>query len=277
MMSSTVGKYQVVPFPKERRGVVDLGFVAKFVHPMRGLVEIDVTEARRLIHEHEERTGEKISFTAFIVGCVAKAVAADRSVHAYRNWRGRLVIFDDVDVATLIERKRNGKLFPLSYVVRAADKKSVYDIHREIRAVQNNQVADPAMRTLSLASSVPAFVRRLYFLYARQRPHILKQFMGTVIVTAVGMFGKHSGWGITLPGNSLGLLIGGIGRKPGVIDGPDGLDDQIAIREYLCVTITFNHDVIDGAPAARFTECFIDLVESAFGLRDLPDEVSSGR
>jgi pyruvate/2-oxoglutarate dehydrogenase complex dihydrolipoamide acyltransferase (E2) component len=266
-MFKTAEKYEVVPFPKERRMAVDLGFMARYVHPMRGLLEIDVSEARYLIREHEARTGEKISFTGFIVACVAKAVAANRHVHAYRNWRGQLVIFDDVDVAILIERKRNGKVFPLSYVTRAADKKSVYDIHREIRAVQANPLAGPDMARLSLVTSLPSFVRRLYFLYARQRPHILKHFMGTVIVTAVGMFGEHGGWGITLPGNSLGVVIGGIGQKPGVVDG------QIAIREYLCVTITFNHDVIDGAPAARFTECFVDLVESAYGLGNLPEKV----
>jgi pyruvate/2-oxoglutarate dehydrogenase complex dihydrolipoamide acyltransferase (E2) component len=275
-MSSTSEKHEVVPFPKERRTATDLRFIARYVHPMTGLVEIDVTEARRLIREHEERTGEAISFTGFIVACVGKAVAADRSVHAYRNGSGELVIFDDVDIGTMIERKRNGKRFPLGYVVRAADKKSVYDIHREIRAVQNNQVEDPGMRTLSLASSMPGFARRLYIRYALRRPHLLKRFMGTVIVTAIGMFVGHSGWGLTTPTNSLSLVIGGIGRKPGVVDGlngldgPNGPDGHIAIREYLCVTIAFNHEVIDGAPAARFTECFIDLVEGAYGLHDLP-------
>jgi pyruvate/2-oxoglutarate dehydrogenase complex dihydrolipoamide acyltransferase (E2) component len=42
--------------------------------------------------------------------------------------------------------------------------------------------------------------------------------------------------------------VGGIGVKPGVVDG------HIAIREYLSLTISLNHDLIDGAPAARFTE-----------------------
>lgn len=264
-MSRSSEKQQVIPFPKERRPSVDLKFVARYIHPMVGLVEIDVTEARRLIREHEERSGEKISFTAFIVGCVGQAVAADRSVHAYRNWRGQLVIFDDVDVGTMIERKRDGRRFPLGYVIRAADKKSVYDIHREIRAIQNNEMADPGMRTLSLATSLPAFVRRLYIRYALGRPQVLKQFMGTVIVTSVGMFAGHSGWGLNTPTNSLGLVIGGIGRKPGVIDG------QIAIREYLSMTIAFNHEVIDGAPAARFTQCFVDLVESGYGLGSLEE------
>jgi pyruvate/2-oxoglutarate dehydrogenase complex dihydrolipoamide acyltransferase (E2) component len=274
-MSGTSAKHELLPFPKERRTATDLGYVARHIHPMVALVEIDVTGARRLIREHEARSGEAISFTAFIVACVGKAVAADRAVHAYRNWRGQLVIFDDVDVGTMIERKRNGKRFPLGYVIRAADKKSVYDIHREIRAVQNDEAADPGMRKLLRAAALPAVVRRLFIRYAMLRPHLLKQFMGTVIVTSVGMFAGHSGWGLTTPTNSLGLVIGGIGRKPGFVDGgnrldsDNSLDGRVAVREYLCVTIAFDHTVIDGAPAARFTNYFVELVESAYGLHEL--------
>jgi pyruvate/2-oxoglutarate dehydrogenase complex dihydrolipoamide acyltransferase (E2) component len=54
--------------------------------------------------------------------------------------------------------------------------------------------------------------------------------------------------------------VGGIGVKPGVVDG------HIAIREYLSLTISLNHDLIDGAPAARFTERLKDLIESGYGL-----------
>jgi pyruvate/2-oxoglutarate dehydrogenase complex dihydrolipoamide acyltransferase (E2) component len=58
------------------------------------------------------------------------------------------------------------------------------------------------------------------------------------------------------------VTVGGIGEKPGVVDG------HIAIREYLSLTISFDHDMIDGAPAARFTQRLKDLVESGYGLFD---------
>jgi pyruvate/2-oxoglutarate dehydrogenase complex dihydrolipoamide acyltransferase (E2) component len=71
------------------------------------------------------------------------------------------------------------------------------------------------------------------------------------------MFGQSSGWGIGfLPMHTLGLTVGGIAEKPGVIDG------QIAIREYLDLTITFDHDIVDGAPAARFAQRFKEMIES---------------
>ena len=57
-----------------------------------------------------------------------------------------------------------------------------------------------------------------------------------------------------------GILLGGIGQKPGVVDG------QIAAREFLSLTVDFDHDIIDGAPAARFVQRFKELIERGEGL-----------
>ena len=38
--------------------------------------------------------------------------------------------------------------------------------------------------------------------------------------------------------------------------------------ERLSITVSFDHDIIDGAPAARFTERFKDLIELGYGLVD---------
>jgi len=50
--------------------------------------------------------------------------------------------------------------------------------------------------------------------------------------------------------------VGGIARKPGIYK------DKIEPREYLNVTLDFDHDIVDGAPAARFAQQFSELVES---------------
>jgi pyruvate/2-oxoglutarate dehydrogenase complex dihydrolipoamide acyltransferase (E2) component len=76
------------------------------------------------------------------------------------------------------------------------------------------------------------------------------------------MFGKGGGWGIPINDHTLDLTLGGIAEKPGVVDG------QIAIREYLCITLSFNHALIDGAPATRFTERLKELIESGYGLAE---------
>ena len=82
-------------------------------------------------------------------------------------------------------------------------------------------------------------------------------------MTAVGMFGEGGGWGIPLASHTLNITLGGIAEKPGVVDG------RIEIREYLSLTVTFDHDIIDGVPAARFAERFKDLIEAGYGLMEL--------
>jgi pyruvate/2-oxoglutarate dehydrogenase complex dihydrolipoamide acyltransferase (E2) component len=89
---------------------------------------------------------------------------------------------------------------------------------------------------------------------------VQKKYWGTVGITAVGMFGKGAGWGIPPATPTLMITLGGIGEKPGVVDG------HITMRDYLSLTISFDHDIIDGAPAARFTQRLKDLIESGYGL-----------
>ena len=54
-------------------------------------------------------------------------------------------------------------------------------------------------------------------------------------------------------------MVGGIAQKPGVVDG------CIVPREYLDVTLSFDHNIVDGAPAARFAQKFSELIEDGFG------------
>ena len=83
------------------------------------------------------------------------------------------------------------------------------------------------------------------------------------MVTSVGMFGRGGGWGIGfLPTHNLGITVGGISQKPGVKDG------KIQVREFLNLTISFDHDIIDGAPAARFTQSLVELIETAAVLKE---------
>jgi pyruvate/2-oxoglutarate dehydrogenase complex dihydrolipoamide acyltransferase (E2) component len=40
------------------------------------------------------------------------------------------------------------------------------------------------------------------------------------------------------------------------------------VRETLCLTVSFNHDIIDGAPAARFVKRLSELVKSGDAIRE---------
>jgi pyruvate/2-oxoglutarate dehydrogenase complex dihydrolipoamide acyltransferase (E2) component len=80
------------------------------------------------------------------------------------------------------------------------------------------------------------------------------------MVTAVGMFSRGASWGIPKPSQTLTVTLGGIAEKPGVVDG------QVVPREFLHITVSVDHDVVDGAPAARFGNELMTLIENAYGL-----------
>jgi pyruvate/2-oxoglutarate dehydrogenase complex dihydrolipoamide acyltransferase (E2) component len=259
-MEEKRASYKVLPFPTERAIVLDSGRLASRRHIIHALLEIDVTLARRLMREQKVKTGAAFSFTAFIVTCLARAVELNKLAHAYRSWRNQLILFDEVDVVTMIEAEV-GRV-ALAHIIRAANRKSLREIHDEIRGVQAQPARSEQKRWLTgWAPRLPAFIRGMFYWGLRQNPHWFKKYAGTVVVTSVGMFGKGGGWGIGfLPMHTTGLTVGGIADKPGVAEG------QIEIREYLNLTISFDHDVIDGAPAARFAQCLKELIESGYGL-----------
>ncbi|MEO6600344.1 MAG: hypothetical protein ABIQ16_10760, partial [Polyangiaceae bacterium] len=87
-----------VAFPPERRLVLDTLRIGQRKHMMHGLLEVDVTRARSLLWEHRERSGGRLSFTAFVLARLGRAVAAHPEVHVLRDWFGRSVLFEDVDV-----------------------------------------------------------------------------------------------------------------------------------------------------------------------------------
>ncbi len=256
--------YRVVSFPRLRRLATDLGYMARHRHTIRGLVEIDVTRPRQYIREHKGKTGETLSFTAFLVHCVGAAVDVDKAVHACQDWRGRLVIFDEVDVTVPVEVDTGTEKFLTGHIVRGANRKDVAAIHNEIRSAQGQALpeATKESRLLTRFTMLPGMFRRFLLRIIWSNPHLSKQVRGTVALTAVGMFGTRGGWGMSAPTHTLGIVVGGIAQKPTLVDG------RLELHEYLCLTLEFDHDIVDGAPAARFTQRFIELVESGHGLHD---------
>ncbi len=253
--------YKVVPYPKMQRWYAAMFRSAQHTPMIHGLIEVDVTRARAFLREHQAKTGESLSFTAFIIACLAKAVEEHKAVQAFRKGNKRLILFDEVDVYTLIEHDVAGQKQPMPYIVRAANRKTVREIHHEIRAAQVQDVAKALKEgVLSLPALLFGPFLWVFSWIGRTYPQVWKKYVGTVGITAVGMFGKGAGWGIPPALPTLMITVGGIGEKPVLVDG------QIVMRDYLSLTISFDHDIIDGAPAARFTQRLKDLIESGYGL-----------
>ncbi|HEX9039331.1 MAG TPA: 2-oxo acid dehydrogenase subunit E2 [Ktedonobacterales bacterium] len=254
-----------VPFPWLRVPIVDSLRVARHKPFMRALTEVDVTLARHALEAHEARSGERLSFTAYIITCVARAVADHPLVQARRLTRGPLLLFDDVDVCAQIEhRTSGGGRQATPYVIRAANRKPLRAIHAEIRAAQAASVDTPwAIRGRRLYPFIPSPLRRLFWWSLERFPRLRRRVAGTVMVSAVGMFGAGAGWGVTSgSGYSLEILLGGIVDRPAIVNG------LLTARQRLCMTTSCDHNVIDGAPFTRFIQRMNELIASGYGLAE---------
>jgi pyruvate/2-oxoglutarate dehydrogenase complex dihydrolipoamide acyltransferase (E2) component len=259
--------YQVIPYPRYMRFAAAAYQSVRRKPMIHGLLEADVTEARALLRAHKARTGESLSFTAFLCACLGKAVDEHKAVQAFRLSGNRLVLFDDVDICIRIEREEAGQKYVVPYILRAANRKSFRELHEEIRVAQ---VADTHDRLTRFWFLPVALYRPFIWAFtriARRRPQVWKGNMGTVGVTSVGMFGRGAGWGIPLAAPTpLMVTVGGIGEKQTLVEG------RVERREYLSLTISVDHEVVDGAPATRFTQRFKELIESGYGLAGIVGE-----
>ena len=229
------------------------------IMPMHGLFDVDITTARSLLGRHEP----PLSLTAFVVASIGRAAAAHPEVHAYRDWRGRLVEHRYVDVQTLIEIPTSEGPFGLVHVVRDADIRSVADISAEIRAVKADSSTTASGRLLTTLGPALGHVPGLYpLMYAgMSRSRRVHLATGTVQVTAVGMFGNGGGYAIAPPTlASLLLVVGGVSRQPRAIG------DRVEIRDVLDLTLTIDHNIVDGSPATRFAADLRQILHTAAAL-----------
>ncbi len=181
--------------------------------------------------------GEKISYNTLLVAICARALRE----HPYMNasWVDSLpdnpgqpgvARHSGIHIGLAVDTSR-GLLVP---VLRDVGAKPLAQIHREL----NQLIA----RTLE----------------GRVSPDELRD--GTFTITNLGMF-EVDGFTpiINLPQAAI-LGVGRITRKAVVTD------DAIVARPVMTLSLSFDHRVVDGAPAARFLQRLKQLIERPFAL-----------
>jgi len=263
-----IGKYQIKPFTENRRNIVLILNEGWRRHSINAIIEADITESRKMIKDFEKKSGTKISFTGWIIKCIGQTLSENKELNALRHGKRKIVIFDDVDVAIPVERNTGNEIRPMIYILRKANEKSVLEITKEIRAIQKEKINENTQvlgRELSrfgkFALKSPTFLKKFLLWFSRRHGILKKKYMGTVGITSVGMKGRLPGWIIPLGGTTtFHFSLGSITKKPGVVG------NKVKAREFLNLTISVDHDIVDGAPLARFVDRLVELIEEGYGL-----------
>jgi pyruvate/2-oxoglutarate dehydrogenase complex dihydrolipoamide acyltransferase (E2) component len=254
MMKTNKG-YSILPLSFSRRAVIASASVTKEKNAIHTLTEVDISEPRRLMKLHFEKTGEKLSLTAYIVTCLAQVIKQHPQLNSFIKGR-KLILLDDVTVSVLIEREIAGEKVPEPVGIKKAQEKTFLQIHREIREAKAKK--DEKIGSLSgqtWIGFIPGFLLRTFIRIADRNINMAKRY-GKVAVTAVGMFGKEPAWFIPHGTATVLITVGGISQRAVEMEG------HFVSREHLCITASFDHNIVDGAPASRFMNQFVEMVKS---------------
>ena len=186
---------------------------------------VDMSECVRL-RKRLKDAEINISLNDIIIRCTAKALEEHPQINAVRQ-ENNIIQKHYVNVGIAVATPR-GLLVP---VVTDANKKTLQEI---------------AGATKVLAEKAKS---------GTITPDELTQ--GTFTVTNLGMLGVDRFVAILNPPESGILAVGAMKKQPVVLE-----DDSIGVRPMMWLTLTYDHCVIDGAPAAIFLGRIKELLEN---------------
>lgn len=190
-------------------------------------MQVDMTECVRL-HQQYKAMGVKVSYNDMVI------LSIGRALREFPNMNCSLIDNEiiqkkeiNIGVAVAVE---TGLLVP---VIHQADEKRLCEIAQ-----------------LSREISTKARENRL----SPDEMH-----GGTFTVTNLGMYGVDSFTAIINPPEAAILAVGAVKKQPVVME-----DDSIQARSMMWLSLTYDHRIIDGAPAAQFLARVRDLLEKPF-------------
>lgn len=254
--------YSYKKIPRSRIATFDTFSVGLLKHHVSAMLEFDVTDSRKKLHDLR-KNGITVSFNAWIIKVISSVLEKYPEASAFLYSKKKLIIFDDINISILVEKKIGDNRVPIPLVIIKTNEKSALDITQEIENAKKQDLSgsEIVLRKKQAFSEklyyhLPGFLRRTVWKIILDNPRFAYSKMGNVVITSVGMTGRINGWFIHKSVHPLSFGIGSIIKKPVVID------NEIRIREILNMTILVDHDVIDGAPMVRFLNDLTKYIET---------------
>jgi pyruvate dehydrogenase E2 component (dihydrolipoamide acetyltransferase)/2-oxoglutarate dehydrogenase E2 component (dihydrolipoamide succinyltransferase) len=226
---------QSIPLKGTRRAIAEhMHRSLQVAAQLTNMGEIDMTEIVRMREGYvaqEKTIGVRISYTDILVYAICKAIKANPVINSSLI-ENNIILWEDINIGVAVavgEGAESGLIVP---VVKNADKKSLVELSQEIKAL-----TEKARTGKLLPDDVSG---------------------GTFTLTNLGVVGGGYGFGTPIINQPQAAILasGAISDRAVVRNG------QIVIRPILTYSFTYDHRVIDGAPAARFTMYLAQLLEN---------------
>jgi len=194
--------------------------------------EIDFTNIEKLRRQYKESYGErgvKLTYLPFIVQAVIAGLREFPIINASMD-DNNIIYHRDLNIGIAVALEW-GLIVP---VVKNADEKNILGLSRAI-----NDLGERARAKKLSPDEVQG---------------------GTFTITNPGIYGGLFGTPIINQPQVAILGVGGVKKRPVVVETKDG--DFIAIRSMCILSLTFDHRLIDGAVADQFMAGVRKMIES---------------
>jgi len=210
-----------IPFTGMRKAVADNMYASlQQTAQLTTFTEVDVTEMvgfRDIVREEYKKDDIRLSYNDIIILAVSRALKRHPIMNSTLV-EDEILLHDSVNMGIAVALD-DGLIVP---VLRDADKKNLRQIAKEARILAKN---------------------------AREGNLSMDDVTGgTFTISNVSMFQVDGLTPILKPPETGILGIGRVKEKPAVYKG------EIAIRSMMFLSLTFDHRVVDGAPANAFLE-----------------------
>lgn len=230
VMPDSTNETTIVAYGGMRKRIADNVVKSAFTAPHVTLtLEVDMTSCAafrsQIMPDIEKTHGVRISYNDILIKAAAKALGEHPRLNAsLANDEIRLYADKNIGVAVALEE---GLIVP---VVKNSEQKSLGSISAELKQLVERS------RT------------------GKFTPDDLSG--GTFTITNLGAFGIDIFDPIIVTGQAAILGVGRIADKPIVVK------KEIVIRSMMNLCLSFDHRILDGAPAARFLQRIKELLEN---------------
>ena len=229
------GEVERVPIMRVRRSIARQMVRSKSAIPH--VTHMDLADASALVRLKAEQSGDaksrgiRLTYLPYIMKAAALSLGKHRYLNSSIDTVGNEIILKKyINIGFAVETD-DGLIVP---VVKDVDKKSVFDLAEE--------------------------TQRLAELVRRRKVALSDLKGGTFSITNIGSLGGIYSTPIINHPEAANLGIGKIQPMPAAIDGEVGI--EVGIIQGVYLSLSFDHRIIDGAEAARFTNSIIEYIEN---------------
>lgn len=227
---------EIIEMDRMRKMISDHMVMSKHVSPhVTSFVEADVTNLvlwrDKVKKEFEKREGEKLTFTPLFIEAVAKAIKDFPMINVSVDQTATKIIKrKNINIGMATALPSGNLIVP---VIKNADEKNLLGITKSV-----NDLANRARNNKLAPDEIQG---------------------GTFTLTNVGGFGNVMGTPIINQPQVAILAVGTIKKKPAVIETPQG--DMIGIRQFMFLSLSYDHRVVDGSLGGSFVRRVADYLE----------------